>query len=343
MDQSVTSTVAWARLLFEAMAGRGIDPEKLCANAGIDIHSFDKTDARVPSDFITTLWNEAEKMTGDPDLGLHVGESVRPRAVNVVSYLLLSSATAREGIERVIRYHDLISGAFHMAIYDDGDKSELEFGLVGGDIPRGRHQIEYLGVIILKLSQWVTGDGFNALEVKFRHKAPENTSEHERVFGCPVVFEAGRNVIVIERATLDAPSAHADPEMFKLHEEFAERHMAGLGEDSIVRKVKTHLAAVLEQGPRDLESIAARLHMSPRTLQRRLAADGVSFQEVLDSIRQDVCMGHLEDSNMTVGDIAYLAGFADPSTFYRAFKKWTGQTPLEYREAHRDKEVADAS
>lgn len=343
MDQSVTSTVAWARLLLEAMAERGIDPVVLCEKAGIDIHSFDKNAERVPSDFLTKLWEEAERISGDKDLGLHVGESLRPRAVNVVSYLLLSSATAREGIERVIRYHDLISGAFHMAIRDEDEVSELEIGLVGGDLPRGRHQMEYLSVIILKISQWVTGEGFSPVEIRFRHKAPDDTSEHERIFGCPVTFEARHNSLVIDRESLDQPSEHADPEMLKLHEEFADRHMAGLGADSIVRKVKTHLAAVLEQGPRDLESIATRLHMSPRTLQRRLAADGVSFQEVLDSIRQDVCMAHLEDSNMTVGDIAYLAGFADPSTFYRAFKKWTGKTPLEHREAHRSKEIADAS
>jgi len=343
VDEMVTSTVAWTKLLLDAIAQTGLDPKRLCEAADIDFSVFQDHEARIPTDKITRLWDEAAKQSQDPNIGLHVGEKLKPRAVNVVSYLLLSSPTVREGLERVIRYSQLATEALIISLEDQDDLCELQFDLVGGQQPRSRHPYEYLGVLLMKFSQWITDREFKAVETRFRHPQPADISEHQRIFRSPLLFSSDVNCLVVQRELLERPSVHADPDIFRLHEEFAKRHLAGLEDHSTVRQVKMHLASLLERGPRDLDSIAQRLNTSPRTLQRRLSEENTTFQDVLDDIRKDVCMDHLENTSMPVAEVAYLAGFADPSTFYRAFKRWTGMTPLEFRESRQKAGAASRS
>jgi AraC-like DNA-binding protein len=114
----------------------------------------------------------------------------------------------------------------------------------------------------------------------------------------------------------------------------AERHLAQLRDQSIARKVMAVLMAHLEEGPIKLGETARSLYISPRTLQRRLAEEGQSFHEIVESLRRNLCLHHLEDQNVGLAEIAYIAGFSEPSAFTRAVRRWTGRTPLEYRRAH---------
>lgn len=336
MREDFTASAGLARLMLEAMAEAGFDTAALCAAADLVPGQWAEPEDRVPVDALTRLWHEAERRSADPHLGLHIGERAQPRAITVVSYLLMSSPTVREGLEKVIRYRHLMSQAIELSLVEiDGGRAELRFDLSDGDLPHTQHQIEYMGVVVAKFNQWLTGRDFRPVETRFRHPAPADTAEHRRVFGAPVVFGADTNCLVVEAAFLSRPSVHADPQMHRLHEEFAQRHLVTLEDRSVVRRVKDELAGLLECGPRDLESIARRLDMSPRTLQRRLAEEGSTFQDALDAVRRDTCLSQLETSNLPVTELVYLAGFAEPSTFYRAFKRWTGQTPAEYRAKRR--------
>jgi AraC-like DNA-binding protein len=128
---------------------------------------------------------------------------------------------------------------------------------------------------------------------------------------------------------------NANPEIARIHQEFAENQLAEFGEESVAHEVAKLLASLLEVGPLDLPTIAKRQHLSPRTLQRRLAEEGTTFQKILESLRRDLCLRHLKSARDPLSEIAYLAGFADASSFNRAVRRWTGQTPLRYRQTHR--------
>jgi AraC-like DNA-binding protein len=193
---------------------------------------------------------------------------------------------------------------------------------------------EYFTVLLLKLFGWVAGDDIRAAEVRFAHARLADEAEYQRVFRCPIRFRCPESTVLFSGAAIGRPSLNADPEIAKIHQEFAESQLAELEDESLARGVATHLASLLERGPCDLLSVAKRHHMSPRTLQRRLAEEGTTFQKILESLRRDLCLRQLKSASASLSEIAYLGGFADASSFNRAVRRWTGQTPHRYRQTN---------
>jgi AraC-like DNA-binding protein len=261
---------------------------------------------------------------------------LRPLAVNILGYLLMSSPMVREGLERALSYQRVVFGGQWIALIDRGASTLIRLDLTDIDPSHTAVETEYRAVIILKLLDWVTAIDFRVSEARFRHRPAGDRSEYERILNCPVKFQSTESELVVSRASLDQPSIHANPEIAVVHQQHAERHPADLEDQSVTRKVKTILMAQLDRGPSVLSEVACSLYMSPRTLQRRLAEEGTSFSETLDSLRRDLCLQHLERRGPALAEIAYVAGFSDDSAFNRAMRRWTGQTPLQYRRAHRN-------
>ena len=257
-------------------------------------------------------------------------------AVNLMGYLLMSSATVREGMERATRFQRVVFDAEWIVMLDSGSHTLIRFDFGSEDPLELAAQTEYKAAFALKLLDWVTASDFRASEARLRHPPTGEPSEYQRVFHCPVTFGSNHDELVISRWRFDEPSLYGNPEIARVHEEYAQRHLDELEDRSVTGKVKKVLRSKLERGRCDLHEIARELHMSPRTLQRRLAAEGHSFTEIQDSLRREVCIENLEAPDSALGEIAYVAGFSDSSAFSRAVRRWTGQSPLDYRRSHGD-------
>jgi AraC-like DNA-binding protein len=215
--------------------------------------------------------------------------------------------------------------------------NSMSIRLISGNLPeeaRAPHT-EYFALLLLKLLSWITGDDVHATEVRFSHPRLAEEGEYQRALQCSVRFQCPENTVLLSGAIASRPSLHANPEIAQIHQEFAEHQLAEFGEESVAHEVARHLASLLETGPCDLPTIAKRQNMSPRTLQRRLADENTTFQKILESLRRDLSLRHLKWAHVPLSEIAYLAGFADASSFNRAVRRWTGQTPLRYRQTHR--------
>jgi AraC-like DNA-binding protein len=171
------------------------------------------------------------------------------------------------------------------------------------------------------------------LAVDFRHAAPADASEHARLFGVSPRFGVEVNAIEFDRATIEQPLASADPALSSVIERHAEALLAARPEpaETTANRVRRLLGAMLGEGEVSLAGAASRLRMSERSLQRRLAAEGVSFDAVLDELRRDLALRYLADARLAIAEVAYLLGYSEPSAFHRAFKRWTGETPAEAR------------
>ncbi len=328
-------SVTLLRFISEGLGALGADWRAIFRRCGIDPAAIADSEARFARSSYDQLWPAAAKWTGDAGIGLHVGEQIQPHAVNILGYLLMSSSTVGEGLERVVHYHRVITGENWIEV--EKRPSSMLIRLISGNLPEEARALhtEYIALLLLKLLGWITGDDVQATEVRFTHPRLVDEGEYRRALRCPVRFQCLENTILLSGAVASRPSLHANPDIARIHQEFAEHQLAEFGEESVAHEVARLLASILEVGPCDLPTIAKCQHMSPRTLQRRLADEHTTFQKILESLRRNLCLRQLKSAHVPLAEIAYLAGFADASSFNRAVRRWTGQTPLRYRQTHR--------
>jgi AraC-like DNA-binding protein len=327
-------SVTLLRFISEGLGALGADWRTIFRNCGIDPAAITDSEARFARSSYDQLWPAAAKWTGDANIGLHVGEQIQPRAVNILGYLLMSSSTVGEGLERAIHYHRVIAGENWIEV--EKRPSSMLIRLISGNLPEEARALhtEYFALLLLKLFSWVTGHDVQATEVRFTHPRLADEGEYQRALQCSVRFQCPENTILLPGAVVSRPSLNANPEIARIHQKFAEHQLSEFGEESVAHEIARRLASLLEVGPCDLATMAKCQHMSLRTLQRRLAEEGTTFQKILESLRRDLCLRHLKSARVPLSEIAYLAGFADASSFNRAVRRWTGQTPLRYRQTH---------
>lgn len=185
---------------------------------------------------------------------------------------------------------------------------------------------------IAAISREVSRGPFVPREVWFMHGPPEDTSAHEAYFGCPVRFSRDRDALLLDAETLDMPNKLGDESVARFLDSHLDAELAELpaGQD-LAQRVQTQVAESLSEGVPGITDVASALGMSGRTLQRRLARDGHTFQQLLTAARRELAFRLLSRSTYSLVEIAFLTGFSEQSAFTRAFKGWAGQTPRSYR------------
>ena len=324
-------TVRAVRPLASGLEVLGHDPAPLLAAAGIDAAALRDPDARVPWGAVLSLIARAVEVTGDTNLGLHIAEHAEPGSLDVHFYAMLSSPTLGEGYARLSRYQRLIHETTRVELEIGRDRATLRHVMPGG-MPAPRQSAEFLLAIWVRGGRLATGTEWSPTEVRFGHQQPPDPSDHRRFFGAPVHFATGENALVLPAALLDAPCLRADPALLAVLDRYAmDRLERAPRTASMADRARAALLEDLRGGEPSMARLAARLKMSVRTLTRALAAEDVSYRTLLDHLRQELACRHLADDRVSIAEAAFLLGFSELSAFYRAFKRWTGQTPAEFR------------
>jgi AraC-like DNA-binding protein len=323
-----------SRALLAACERLGIDTEALLRSVGIARERIEDPDERLQNREASALWGKAYELSGDPVLSLHAAEACPLGAYKVIDYMGANARTVGEAFRYVTRYFPLVNTAVRITIDESGDPVTFDVAGESGD-PGGvsRPYAEYcLAVFVLHMRAG-SGVPFALRRVTFAHRAPPDVREHERIFGCPVAFEAERNRLFIDRAAWDAPTSGAQPGVLAVLSEHAELLLTRLprGPD-LIERTRRAIAGRLRGGDPSLESVARELGMSERSLQRHLRELGYGFNALADEVREGTARLYLQQPDIALAEIAYLLGFADQSTFNRAFKRWTGSTPRQARD-----------
>jgi AraC-like DNA-binding protein len=322
-----------SRALVAACERLGIDTGAMLRAVGIERTTLDDPDARMHNREASALWSKAYELSGDPVLSLHVAEACPLGAFKVVDYIASSARTVGEAFRHVARYVPLINTAVRLSIDDTGDPVTLDLEGENGPADVSRPYAEYCLAIFVLHMRAAAGSALRVRLVTFAHRRPPDVSEHERIFGCAVRFEAKHNRLALERGVWAAPMAAAHPGMCGVLSEHAGLLLSKLprGPD-LVERTRRAIGARLRGGDPSLESVARELAMSERSLQRHLHELGYSYNAIADEVREATARLYLDQPDLALAEIGYLLGFADQSAFNRAFKRWTGRTPRQARD-----------
>jgi AraC-like DNA-binding protein len=320
--------------ILDAASRRGVRPPLACAAADIDLAALADPDHRLPFGRVVRLYDACARLTGDETFGLHVGESSHPAMFDVVGYLMMNSPTVGEALRRLERYQRVWTDGSVLRPSVDGAHAQIEYTY---NIPdpgaEGRRQdCEATLAIVTAGLRALVGSDWQPDVVWCEHENPPNTSEHARVFRCPIAFSQTTNVLIFKSSVLTQRIPQADPALSAVLDRHAQSLLESLpAERRLADRVREVIVPALQSGDPDLATVARALGMSRRTLQRRLQDEGTSVHDLIDDVRRDLATRYLQQPDLTIADVAYLLGFAEPSTFHRAFRKWTGTTPGEYK------------
>ncbi|MCF8151776.1 MAG: AraC family transcriptional regulator [Sulfuritalea sp.] len=332
--------VAYARRLFEMLERFGLPRAALLKHARVGAADWEAAQARLPLADLVALFESALTLTGRRDLVLEFGRQVRPDTFDVLGYALMTCRNLGEAIGLVPLYGRVV--------FDPG-YSETRFSREGANVklawvvlpeatraglPYSELLTESLIASWFRLGRWIAGADMPLVEVRFRHGAPEDTVAFESFFDCPVRFAAGENALLFSSDLLAQPLVRADAELNLAMRDEARKVIDRLqhGED-IGGQVRQMLAPLMPKCEASLKHVAAGLGLTPRTLQRRLASADFSFQAVLDATRRELAQVYLRDPALSALDVALLLGYAEQSSFTRAFRHWFGTAPSVWRAA----------
>jgi AraC-like DNA-binding protein len=330
MSKRTTSAV-WVRSIVDMLAAEGLDVAALLAAAGIDPAALAAPGTRVATEQLSRLWELAVARSGNPAIGLAQHDVVRPASFDVVGYAMMSCADLRTAFERLIRYMLILSDSFTMTLAKERSGYRISFELFSGSRPAPRARIEYIIVTLLGFCRWISGRDAYPLAIELPYPAPADLAPYGVALRCPVSFDAATASLLFAQSDMTAPLPASNPKLAELHERYAGDYLRRFDHAQISQRAREVIIRRLPDGEPRRNEVAGELRTSERTLQRRLEEEGTSFLQLLDDTRRELAEQYLGRLHLSLAQAAYLLGFSDQTSFFRACKRWFAQSPGQYR------------
>lgn len=342
MDAGLYKSVVLVRGLVAIMARYEVDSAKLFGNGIEELSRHTDPLARIPLREWHALTRRAVALTGDRGLGLSLG-GASDHMLQIVGQLALSCGTLREAMRMLTRYRLLLGNTISFDLIEEGD---LAYFTCAPLVPH-RELPEFDPEMVLSLAyrvalRFATRASQDAKEVWFAYPAPAHAARYSEVFRCPVRFDRARHAILFARQYLDELQPYPDGRTLEILREGAERMLAELRAPNLADQVRALLRSESDLHGVDASRVARMLKLHPRAFRRRLIEQKISWSELLNETRCRIACEELRRSDVSVREVAERLGFSEPSAFTRAFKRWTGKTPVEYTRAINGLSAGDA-
>lgn len=316
---------------MELLHDAGLDIDAIAATAEIDKTILDNAEGRVATEKVSAVWRAAVSSSGDPAICMVGARSPKPGNFNVVGFAMLSSHNLYAALQSFSEHMRLVSDAAQIVMEDVDDAVRVKFHLFGGRSPIPRQRVEFDLMVILTFCRWVSGRQIRPICVRFIRPTCDYADRMAEAFDCPVLFDSLYDGLVFLRKDLESALPAANPIISRVHDSVVKQRLALFDRAGLGVRVRDELARRLVEGEPRRSTIAAALHLSDRTLRRRLQEEGVSFEKLLDATRCDFAQYYLAQPNLSLAEIAYLLGFGDQSAFFRASRRWFGISPGQLR------------
>ncbi len=334
---NVPTVTARSLAKIASCAASAGNTDRLLKTVGLDREIIAHSDIRVPSADMMMLSEHASRMTRDSAFGLHVGERTTEREYGLMGGLLVTSSNLREALECLARYLPVWTnvGAFSLEI--EGPVAHFQWEYARTSLPDARHDCEMSMATVMRLNRLTSQEHWWPKEVWFQHAKPKDTSEHARIFRAPVRFGMPANALILDRRALDLLLKTARPVSHRLLTKAAQQLLAEAGSSlSVSQSAASFIRQNLGNGPFELEAAARALGLSSRSLQRMLRQESTSYRDLVQQARCNLSEYLLLESGITSTAAAHALGYSEHSVFHRAFKKWHGKTPGNYRDSSRE-------
>jgi AraC-like DNA-binding protein len=311
----------------------GHDGAPILRLPGVRGRDLDDPDVRVPQSAVRQAWELAITITGDDSLGLHLALWLPRGSLELVEFAFRSSPTLAVGIERLAHYGRLINDRFAAHVV----RATTDIKFIIGNVeahPIHPQRVEFAMAIALRLAREATATDLIPTEVCFTHAAPRNMIELRRFFRAPILFSADLETMSFSHAEGARPLRSADAALAATIRRRLDKALTQLdkpGDASIAARVRRALVETMGQGNPSVTTVGRDMGLSARTLSRRLVEEGTSFRVIRDQVRSQLAAALMSDASVSIAEVAFFLGYAEPAPFHRSFKRWTGKTPQAYR------------
>ncbi|MEF9995310.1 MAG: AraC family transcriptional regulator ligand-binding domain-containing protein [Burkholderiaceae bacterium] len=316
------------RGVHEALALLSLDSDELYQRVGINPAGVPVDDLEL-SDRLSALWEAAALDSRDPAIGLHAARKVHPaKVIGLLAHRTLVERTLESAVAVAVKHISKLAPSVEMSVEPDGALCRIVVRLVGRHRSVPMQRYDFAAFSMLRNFEWVTGARLAPAADEHPFPEPDDRQPYDSAYGVPVQFGMPEMVLVMSEADMKQAIPTADPGMVTLLDRLLTKVQLKI-EQPISSRVRRQFHDGMHKGEPRREVIAARLAMSERTLQRRLAAEGTSYAELLDSERREAAQRLLAIGRLSPTEMSYRLGFSDPSNFYRACKRWFGQAPRQ--------------
>lgn len=330
-------------VIAQALDAEGFEPEPLFREAGFELGALQDPSFRMPDDAFQKLLQLVEDTVDDPLIGLQIARYIHPTTFYSLGIAMYCSDTLGEYLDRFIRYYRLVTtnNRLEGSLQKDGsyllrsiNESSLKFPGIRED---------GLASFVTTILRLALHDELPLINVRLARPRPDGVeTQYEKFFRCPVEFDAANTELVMAGEILDKKLASANPELAQMYEDLTIEYLEKIEKLDFPGRVRNELIRLLPTGVSAKEKVAEALFMSTRTLYNKLETAGTTYREVLDATRQQLAEQCIAQ-DLPIYEIAYLIGFSDTANFSRAFKKWTGKSPLEFRRGLENSGIVEES
>jgi AraC-like DNA-binding protein len=329
METSILASAG--RMLWRFLEANRIDADTLFKRYGLDPALIHESRSRYPFRRLCNVFVETAAITRHENIGLEIARFYNPLDLNALGVTFLSSATLTEALRRLLRYESAVNSNLKFAMTESEGCVHL-----ASEVPESpsdaAHILEAVRTsVLVDLIRLGLDSASDPAAVAFTYPEPESTGDYFGIFRCPVTFSQPLSRISFDVADARRPFTAANRELAVSGDQILESMISDLNSADIITQVKSAIIASLPSGTPGEEDIAKQMLVSRRTLQRKLADEQTNFRTLLLAVRRELAEKYIADKSMPLAEISYMLGFADTSSFSRAFKQWTGRPPVAFR------------
>ncbi len=332
MSENVYTTIAtWVLPILSALKPYQVGDEIL-QEVGIDAKYIADANQRIAVEKMTKLWNMAEEVSGDDCIGLEVIKYVNPTSFHALTYANQASSSIRESLIRLVKFSNVVSTAVNIEVIDTADTVVVKLHIASQDFIPSIHAMDAFISLMVKEGREAVHDKQNHLIwAKLMRSPPKDLSRHQTLFDCPIHFNSDHYEICLNKKMVDQVIPTGNAELVRINEQVLAEYLSRFNKNDVVAGVYHALIELMPKGEPSREKVADMLGTTSRSLHRKLNELDTSYKTILDDTRKGLALQYIRQTDISITTITYQLGFLDSSSFSRSFKRWTGQSPSDYR------------